>query len=88
MQVVINIPDELYEKVKHSQEDSIDAINIAYAVRKNGTALPKGHGRLIDVDKIDWWKGEDAEGNPVFLLDRTDISKEPTVLEADKEVIE
>lgn len=87
MKLVIDIPEIIYKRGLPSAEvrNSVDVVSKAIL---NGTPLPKGHGRLIDVDKIDWWKGEDAEGNPVFLLDRTDISKEPTVLEADKEVIE
>jgi LPS O-antigen subunit length determinant protein (WzzB/FepE family) len=34
--------------------------------------------RLIDADKINWDKAEDVDGNPVYVLDKRDIDKEPT----------
>lgn len=47
MQIVIDIPEEYYEKVIKTIPDwqaSADTLMI-----KNGTPLPKGHGRLIEV---------------------------------------
>ena len=51
MQVVIDIPEEMLEwvndvnkfRIEYGLSDFIDVI-------KNGTPLPKGHGRLIDAD--------------------------------------
>lgn len=46
MQIVIDIDDYVYKKLMNKTicvADIVDAI-------KNGTPLPKGHGRLIDVD--------------------------------------
>lgn len=53
MQIVINIPEELYETYKGRPPMLGDAgmDMIAQAIA-NGTPLPKGHGRLIDGDKI------------------------------------
>lgn len=31
-------------------------------------------GRLIDADAIKWDKCEDADGNPVYVLDKRDIN--------------
>lgn len=42
--------------------------------------------RLIDVDKINWDKTEDAEGNSVYILDRRDVCNEPTAYNVDKVV--
>jgi hypothetical protein len=39
--------------------------------------------RLIDADNIDWDKAEDINGNPVYVLDKRDIDKEPTVSKTD-----
>lgn len=47
MQIVIDIPKEMYENALNGylcgSEILVNAI-------KNGIALPKGHGRLIDAD--------------------------------------
>ena len=40
-------------------------------------------GRLIDTDAIKWDKCEDADGNPVYVLDKRDIDKHPTAYDVD-----
>lgn len=42
--------------------------------------------RLIDADNINWDKCEDADGNPVYVLDKRDIDKQPTAYDVDKVV--
>lgn len=58
MQIVINIPEESYKfakeckfkgSSKHSWNLSHDSIVLMVA---NGTPLPKGHGKLVDVNSI------------------------------------
>lgn len=56
MQIVIDIPDEKYERFgyEYREENLIskhmnDIILDAFC---NGTPLPKGHGRIIDESKI------------------------------------
>ena len=44
--------------------------------------------RLIDADNINWDKCEDADGNPVYVLDKRDIDKQPTAYDVDKVVAE
>lgn len=53
MQLVINIDDKLYEIIKNPKklETMYHAGRLCEAVR-NGTRLPKGHGRIADVDKM------------------------------------
>lgn len=83
MQMVIEIDDIAFQgilRLVSAGEGSASDIAIA-----SGTPLPKGHGRLIDADAIDWFKGEDENGNPCYILDKRDLSLEPTILEADKE---
>ena len=47
MQIVIEITDRMYEAIK---QDHVP-IDIGRFIR-NGTPLPKGHGRLIDADEL------------------------------------
>lgn len=75
MQIVIDIPEEAYDFIKrtgyHTQS--------LYEAIKNGTPLPKGHGRLVDADAVydDFEKGEyDFEESLEFA---------PTIIPADTE---
>lgn len=46
VEVVIKIPKDMYDRIT-------DESNMFYSPAiANGTVLPKGHGRLIDVDKL------------------------------------
>ncbi len=42
--------------------------------------------RLIDTDAIKWDKCEDADGNPVYVLDKRDIDAQPTAFDLDRVV--
>lgn len=48
VEVVIKIPEEYYKNVKYGRSGDV-LINNAI---KNGTVLPKGHGKIIDVDQF------------------------------------
>ena len=55
MQIVINIDDEDYDDITLTGENIINLgvlLDLREAVR-NGTPLPKGHGRLIDADALE-----------------------------------
>ena len=43
-------------------------------------------GRLIEADAIKWDKCEDADGNPVYVLDKRDIDAQPTACDPDRVV--
>ena len=47
MQIVIDIPEGVYNQIVEQDLDGIMANAI-----KHGTPLPKGHGRLIDADDL------------------------------------
>lgn len=49
MQIVIELSEEFFNEIKHVENGSFAAREIIERV-KNGTPLPKGHGRLIDAD--------------------------------------
>lgn len=71
-----------------SQAEVVDVINIPLLVDaiKNGVALPKGHGRLIDGDILKekifrpWGSFDTVQ----HLISEEGLNKAPTILEADK----
>ena len=98
MEIVINIPEEVYNKLPEAELGSNVVADVLEAV-ENGTPLPKGHGRLKDEDEIvkaiedrvEFLRKNDA----VFMRLRKDIDilgcipkirrEVPTIIEADKE---
>lgn len=72
IELVIKIDEELYKTYKSRPpmlgDAGIDTIAQSIA---NGTPLPKGHGRLIDVNEI-----------PIDC-DYYDVENAPTIIEAD-----
>lgn len=89
MQIIIEILEEEYEKIKsmyiHNNATAADLRRII----ANGTPLPKGHGRLIaepteeDIAKTVGGRNDFAE----CIRDavRTTFENAPTIIEADKE---
>ena len=55
MQIVIDIPEEDFERCKKKYQMRIDIMGNAIA---KGISLPKGHGRLIDADEIQFENNE------------------------------
>lgn len=47
MKLIIDIPERMYLSAK---EDALCGAILLVDAIKNGTPLPKGHGRLIDAD--------------------------------------
>ena len=87
MELVIKIPDSVYEKVlaiKGTDEELCfeDKLQLEIAL-EDGTPLPKGHGTLKDVDNIKtaFPSGEYVRTESV----RATIDHEDTIIEADKE---
>ena len=91
MKVIIEIDDKLYKDI---QTIGIPIGKIDYVLKsiKNGTILPKGHGRLIDADNaISKICGgscgchfeECGYDKPCFSVTR--IESAQTIIEADKE---
>ena len=54
VELVIKIPDHLYKLLKDFPSDSNEGNieNVLMKAVEHGTTLPKGHGRLIDADKL------------------------------------
>ena len=72
MQIVIDIPEEYYNEMKTS--------NYWWSGLKNcvmrGTPLPKGHGRIVDENKITSFGWNNTDNHAVVDA--------PTIIEADK----
>ncbi|MBR2555078.1 MAG: hypothetical protein IKE94_09485 [Aeriscardovia sp.] len=87
MQIVIEIPVEQYRLIMNSHRAGVaryvDKEGMMYAI-KNGTPLPKGHGRIMDEKDI-----LDTENNDGGWYDLTDmpeyIAGVKAIVEADKE---
>ena len=88
MQIVIDIPVITLlnitsrELLLCSRED-IEKLELAI---KNGTPLPKGHGRLIDVDKLELDDGYSNYDGYYHRYSQSQIYNAPTIIEADSEV--
>ena len=89
VEVVIRIPKEVYEKIQQIDRIILGRQNgktIEFALWngvKNGTVLPKGHGRLIDADALEYKLSANERDLYVKYTLEDDA---PTVIEADKEV--
>ena len=85
IELVINIPDDVYEIIKngtdieiHFGEHIVVKDEWSSEIIRNGTPLPKGHGRLIDADVL----ADGFEDNYEFC---EVVNATPTIIEADKE---
>lgn len=82
MELIINIHKKDYQSILNSGQVPY---SVACAIM-NGTPLPKGHGRLKDVDWIDdncETHYSDTDGSWCYAW--RDIDDAPTIIEADKE---
>lgn len=93
MKIVIDIPESIYKTIKEEEVG-----NVVYKAIKNGTPLPKCHGRLIDKDHMiarleaasKFYGGENADAfDERFSYGLKEaaikVAEEPTIIEADKE---
>lgn len=79
MQIVININDSAYEAIKNEycvSPPQKGLLKVLWDAVKNGTPLPKGHGRLVDESQI-----KKCGMNFVNHHIKTDA---PTIIEADR----
>ena len=53
MQIVIEMDDEEYQKIMDKEPLYPSDASACITAIRDGTPLPKGHGRLIDGDKLD-----------------------------------
>ena len=80
VELVIKIPEKIYESVMDGTY-----CGTLYQELKNGTILPKGHGRLIDANRLrSMYSINRANFNTVVGIQKW-IDEAPTIIEADKE---
>lgn len=77
MQIVIEIDEEYYDYIKEHQYPEA---SIIFCAIKNGTPLPKGHGDLVDFDKLceEYWDGNYLE------IHCDELASIQPIIEADK----
>lgn len=94
MQIVIEMPEDDYKKV----QDGRAAVTVMRNAIRNGKVLPKGHGALKDVVKVEeaFWNNNLIDKN-MDSVDNGESQKMrramirmmhldvPTIVEADKE---
>ena len=91
IELVIKMPESIWVSIQNGEYCGI-LDDRTYNAIKNGTPLPAGHGRIVDVGKID----EDRidHDNPIIYLTMNGeyveavsldyINNLPTIIEADK----
>lgn len=86
IELVIKIPEGLKKDFESEQWTALSCMEMK-DVLINGTPLPKGHGRLIDADKLDVGGLYDEDGHLVGYkyVTKNDLSYVPTIIDADKE---
>lgn len=91
MQIVIDIPEELISEIDDENYQGIISWydTALYCAIKDGTPLPKGHGKIIDygyvVDAIDdWVNAEEYRYTNATDYLRKRVANTPIIIEADK----
>lgn len=74
MKIVIDIEEERYNQIKRCADNFL--VGALERAVKNGTPLPKGHGRLIDADALMKYCQNDINKT----VDCNDISRFPTII--------
>lgn len=77
MQIVIDIDEEDYKRIQDTSDVFNSLTSRSYSAIRNGTPLPKGHGRLIDADEL-------IEGKVANDWTRIQAECANTIIEADK----
>lgn len=94
MQIVIDISEKDYQTLK--KKDKFDAMYLNYYEKLivYGAPLPKGHGRLVDADKLNRKKKycfqteSGAFPKSEWFIKADDLFSAPTIIEKDREVEE
>lgn len=81
IELVIKIPEDDYDFIKRTGYNT----QSLYRAIKNGTPLPKGHGRLIDADKLQTHFVGTEQGTDLVVYLEPTIINAPTIIEAEKE---
>lgn len=94
-EIVIKIPKEMWEWINDANKFYEDyGISDFVGFIKNGTPLPKRHGKLKDFDKIEWYgcttelncpyKDRECKDCHRAECSKTQVDDIPTIIEADR----
>ena len=81
VELVVKISEEMYKKLLN--KGAIMCLSGYEGIIANGTSLPKGHGRLGDLDALEDYIKIDADEWDRYAL--AYVENAPTIIEADKE---
>lgn len=86
IELVIKLSEDSYKATCRGLMLPQDVENVVNAI-KNGKTLPKGHGRLIDADKLEFEKCtlETDSSISFYMIDKEDVDHAPTIIEAENE---
>jgi len=89
MQIVVDISEEDYERLKEYKKAPFDSLTSrAYEAIANGKPLSKGHGDLIDKSDLVTTTDIRADGSEFTYVSYSEIDNVPTIIEAESEVKE
>ena len=79
IELVIKISEEEYERFKKNQKKEYSELMLDINIIANGISLPKGHGKLVDLDQMceDYWDGGYME------INSENLKNIKTIVEAD-----
>ena len=89
MKLIIDIPNWLYNAIMEHHEP-VYSQSLGDAVR-DGTPLPKGHGKLKDVDELlkCAFVRNDDEGDifvsQYYCIEKSDFNNLPTIIDAESD---
>ena len=92
MKLIIDIDENVYTRLFDNGTDFYDTDDILAMVKaiRKGTPIPKGHGRIIDADKLNRKKKycfqieRGAFPKSEWFIKADDLFSAPTIIEADK----
>ena len=86
MQIVIDIPDQIYDQLIETGKYLPYQFNAKKAI-KEGIPLPKGHGDLVDRNDLlnELYVIDDYAGNEINIVDKMTVEMVDAIIEADKE---
>ena len=87
MQIVIDIPEEIYENFQNAKRIGESKykdylVGIYFGIKK-GIVLPKGHGRLIDADALEKDADYSNYDGYYHAYSSNAIYHAPTIIEAE-----
>lgn len=84
MQIVIDVPEHIYEHIKEVYEHS-HTVEATYSYIYHGTPLPKGHGRLIDISPYEKYFNTAISYDDGNHINEVYTNSILTIIEADTE---